>query len=581
MAKQRDQIAEQDCWDTGALFPSVEAWEKAFGEVNFDEVKKFQGQLGAKLQEALKSRFDVERKVEKLFTYAHLRHDENLGNGDFKGLYQRAIALLQQLQEALSWFEPELLALDHVDLAEPYRFYLEKIIRLKEHTLPAREEELLAMAGQALAAPSQAFGALTNVDFKFPPVADATGEEHELTQGSYALLLHSSDRELRRGAFETLQGHFGSHSNTLAELLGGEVQSHLLEARARHFPSCLEAALTPKNVPTSVYHSLIEAVHEGLPALHRYMRLRKRALGVDELELYDMHVPLVSENGDEIPYDAGAEDVIASVTPLGAEYQETLRRGMNEERWVDRYENVGKRSGAYSSGCYDSHPYILMNYHGLPRDVFTLAHEAGHSMHSYLSREAQPYHYASYPIFVAEVASTFNEELLMRHWLASDKSRATLINQKLDDLRNTLFRQAMFAEFELWIHERAEQGVPITPDALSEEFFELNRRYFGPDVNVGEEIGIEWARIPHFYYNFYVYQYATGISAAMALAESVVSGGVQERDSYLAFLSSGYSDYPVNLLQKAGVDVTTREPVQRAIKRFESLVEELEGLIPQ
>lgn len=592
----RSDVKPADRWDVESLYTSIEEWEKDFEKVKgpWPALAAYRGRLGesaAVLREAVEAVLGLKRRVELLYTYAHLRHDEDLNDNQHKGIYQRAMMLFHSLAEELAWMEPELLALpqEKLDgyLTDPvladYRFYFEKIVRLKPYTLGPKEEQLVAMAGRALDTPSQAFSVMTNADFSFGKVEDSQGLSHDLTHGSYRTMQRSADRTLRKNSFEQLHNQFGTYENTLCELLNGQVQGHLFGARSHNFDSCVDAALFPKNVDVSVYHSLISAVRAQLPELHRYMKLRKEVLGVDELHLYDVYRPLIETEEHKIPWDRAVELVIESVAPLGDAYQSALAKGLNEDRWCDRYENIGKRSGAYSSGCFDSRPYILMNYKDLLGDALTLAHEAGHSMHSYLSRENQPYHYADYPIFVAEVASTFNEELLFRLLLkdADPVMRAYLINQKIDDIRATLFRQTMFAEFELLIHQLAEQGVPLTPALLKEKYRQLNADYFGPDVIIDEQIDIEWSRIPHFYYNFYVYQYATGLSAALALAERVRNGGTAERDAYLTFLSGGSSQYPIDLLRSAGVDVTTPHPVTSAIATFSSLVDDLQTALQQ
>jgi oligoendopeptidase F len=492
-------------------------------------------------------------------------------------------------QQECAWIEPELLALpaDLIDdymkspeLAD-YRFHVEKIVRMRPHTLSADKEELLAMAGKPLQAPPKAFSALNNADIKLGKITDSEGKEHDLTHGLYQMYLRSQDRVLRENAFKGMLNSFQGFENTIAELLYGQVQTHLFNAHARQYPTCLDAALFPKKIPLSVYRSLIQAVRGGLETLHRYVRLRKKILHLPEVHLYDMYVPLVPQVDIKMSYVEAEDAIIESVAPLGEQYQNALKRGLKSERWVDRYENKNKRSGAYSSGCFDSFPYILMNFRGILRDTFTLAHEAGHSMHSYLSKTSQPYHYSHYPIFVAEVASTFNEELLMNLLLnrfTKKEEKLFLVNEKMEDIRATLFRQTMFAEFELKIHELVESGAPLTPSLLKEIYYQLNADYFGPDAFIDDEIRIEWARIPHFYYNFYVYQYATGISAALSLAEKVLAGDSGARDNYLAFLSSGCSLFPIDLLKLAGVDMTTPEPVQAALRKFDSLLTELESL---
>lgn len=599
MAKERSEVAKEDCWNVEALYPNLEAWEKEYREAGLNvekptwpKITQYQGKLAESPQtfkNALEEILNTGRKLSALYTYAHLRHDENITDEKHKAAYKKIVNCLTEFGFACAWFEPELLSLpdDVIQKAmnskelKDYKFHIEKIVRIKKHMLSKEQEELLAMAGNALQAPHRAFSAINDADFKFGSVEDNKGKKLDLTHASFGIFVRSHDRALRKNAFTQMHGKYHSYQNTLCELLNGETQGHVFNARARNFSSCLEAALFPKNIDTKVYHSLIQAVSENIHALHRYIALREKVLGIGQLHLYDMHVPLTSEIDIKMSYKEAEDIVIESVKPLGSEYQEILQKGLKEQRWADRYENKGKRSGAYSSGCFDSMPYILMNYKELLRDVFTLAHEAGHSMHSYYSHKNQLYQYSDYPIFLAEVASTFNEELLMRLLLQQAASKAEkiyLINQKIEDIRGTLFRQTMFAEFELFLHEMAEKNVPLTPELLNKKYHELNAKYFGPNVALDAEGDSEWARIPHFYYNFYVFQYATGISAALALADRVVNGGEKERDQYLSFLKAGSSKYPIDILIDAGVDMRTPEPVTSAIHKFDTLVTELEKL---
>lgn len=588
--KKRSEQNPKDLWNVEEMYPSLTEWETAFNQVpSLEKLAEFKGRLneGAGiLKELLDLSCSLEREISKLYTYSHLRHDEDISNPEAKGAYQKSLALYTSLAEAASWIEPEILTLDESIADDPalaeYSFHLKKIFRLKAHTLSEAEEKLIASSGLALQASHRAFSAINDADMKYGVALDKEGKEHEITHASFGVMLRSHDRVLRKNAFQAMHGKYSEFSNTLTELLNGQLQSHVFSSTARNYSSCLEAALYPKNIDTSVYHSLIESVRDNLSTLHKYMGLRKKVLKVDELHLYDVYVPLVQDMDITMDYGDAEEAIIDSVAPLGDLYQSKLREGLKTGRWVDRYENESKRSGAYSSGCYDSMPYILMNYKKLLRDVFTLAHEAGHSMHSLLSKTTQPYHYANYPIFVAEVASTFNEDLLMRKMLSETNDRSTrifLINQKIEDIRSTLFRQTMFAEFELMIHQMAEAKTPITPDHLREKYKELNIAYFGPETTIDDEISIEWSRIPHFYYNFYVYQYATGISAALSLANKVMNGGAKEQSAYLTFLSGGCSKYPIDLLIDAGVDMRTKQPVTDAIAHFGQLVDELETLL--
>lgn len=598
--QERTAIDKKFHWNVEALYPSWEAWEQDLDQWGREEnaphwpefipFRKTWKQHPENLKALIELCCEIDRNLSKLYTYAHLRHDEDVAEEMAKKAHSRIVSLLYAFRQETAWIEPEMLQLSeeelnkiiHSPVLKDYLFYLEKITRLKRHTLSAPEEELLAMSGKALETASQAFGAFNNADLKFPPIEDSQGKIRELTHGKYLLYLRDKDRKLREGAFKSLHKSFAAFENTLCELLSGQIQRHVLEMRARKYRSCVEAALFPNQIDITVYSSLIHAVRAHLPALHRYMGLRKKAMGLDQLHLFDLHVPLVKEVDMGMSYEEAVKLIIESVAVLGEDYQRALNQGLAQDRWVDRYENARKRSGAYSSGCYDSMPYILMNYHGTFNDVMTLTHEAGHSMHSLLSRRKQPYHYSQYSIFVAEVASTFHEELLLRHLLnqvESKEQKAFLINQKLDDMRATLLRQTMFAEFELKIHHFAEQGIPLTPTLLKSESRKLNEEYFGPDVHVDEESDIEWARIPHFYYNFYVYQYATGISAAHALIDKVLNGGEKARDNYLTFLSSGCSRYPIDVLELAGVDMRTPHPVDSAMRHFGELVSELSELL--
>lgn len=600
MTVTREQVTQSDCWNVEEMYTSFSDWEADFQKhfperepPRWPELQQYQGRLGegpATVKECLEFLFDTSRIIEKLYTYAHLRHDEDITNDTHKTAYQRMLAIYHQFAQESSWFEPELLALPQETMdsilsspeMEPYRFHLEKVVRIKEHTLSPENEMLLALSGKALQTAHKAFSAINDADFVFGSVKDKDGNDKEITHANYGLYIREHDRTLRENAFTHYHGKYFSYENTLAELLSGQTEAHVFNAKARRYGSSLDAALFPKNIDTKVYHSLIKAVNDNLGKLHKYFELRKKVMGVDSLHLYDMYVPLTSEVEIEMDFDTAIDAVTESVSPLGGEYQDALRAGLTTNRWCDRYENRNKRSGAYSSGCYDSMPYILMNFKDKLRDVFTLAHEAGHSMHSLLSHQNQPYQYGDYPIFLAEVASTFNEDLLNRLLLKQankKEEKIFLINQQIEDIRATLFRQTMFAEFELRIHELAEANTPLTPTLLKNEYMELNKRYFGDVTHVDDEIAIEWARIPHFYYNFYVYQYATGISAALALSERVNAGSMEEREAYLSFLKGGCSRYPIELLKVAGVDMTTPAPVEAAIKKFGNLVDQLEDLL--
>lgn len=538
MIKKRADAAKEDCWNVEALYPNTEAWEAALKSIVKKDASPFWPELAAlkghlsdspeSIKSALETIFSLSRNLSALYTYAHLRHDEDIANDANKNAFIRITSILHEFSRETSWFEPELVSLSDEMLKRyledpslsDYRFHLEKIIRIKKHTLTRDNETLMALAGKALDTSQKTFSMMNDADFKFGKVSNAQGHEMELTHALYGSYIRDRDRILRENAFKSLHRKFHEYENTLCELVNGQVQTHVFNARARGYQSSLEAALFPKNIDTAVYHSLIRAVREGIGSLHKYVRLRRKILQISPLHAYDMYVPLTSEVDIKMTFQEAADAIIESTAPLGSDYQNHLKKGFYEDRWVDRYENLNKRSGGYSSGCYGSMPYILMNYKEQIRDVFTLAHEAGHSMHSLLSRRHQPYHYSDYPIFLAEVASTFNEDLLTRFLLKNARSREEkifLINQKIEDIRTTLFRQTMFAEFELTVHEMADKNIPLTPKVLKEAYAKLNADYFGSELFLDEELEIEWSRIPHFYYNFYVFQYATGISTALAL----------------------------------------------------------------
>ncbi len=594
MPVARNEVPVENRWNVEALYVNPETWKSDLkGAQNQEKTPKwpklseFKGKLHDPM--AVAALFDfymtVQRRLEKLHTYAHLRLDEDLGNDTFKSDFGLISSLIHEFSLETSWIEPEFLSLNEEQfkklMAEsnlkPYRFYLEKMGRMRPHTLSPDQEELMALSGKALDTSYKAFGALNNADLSFKPAVDSKGQEHPLSNGTYLSYLRSPDRVLRRTAFENLHRGFESHANTLCELIQGQVQSHLFVAKARKFNSCLEAALFPHQIDRAVYENLIQSVRARLPLMHEYVALRKKILKLPDIHPYDLYVPLVEEAEANMDYEAARLAVVASVAPLGSNYQNSLQKGLLEDRWVDVYENNRKRSGAYSSGCYDSMPYILMNYHGTLNDVLTLAHEAGHSMHSLLSRTHQPYIYSQYPIFVAEVASTFNEQLLLKHLKTkanSKRDQAFLVNYQIEGIRGTIFRQTLFAEFELQLHKWAEEGVPLTPSLLKKYYVQLNREYYGPEMAIDPELEIEWARIPHFYYNFYVYQYATGLSAALALfQQATVDPSAKEH--YLKFLSSGGSKYPIELLKGAGVDMTKPDAVNAALDYFKTLLGEL------
>jgi len=590
MLPTRSQVSSKNKWNVEALYSDPATWLQEFSTVKgtdssprWPTIASYQGRLDDPqvMAEFLDLYFSLNRKLEKLSVYAHLRFDEDQDNDQFKTNDGLIKGTYQDFAFETSWFEPEILTISPEVLKSPilsqYQFYFDQILRARPHTLTPDKEALLALSGKALSTSSRAFSALSNSDMTFKPALDSQGIEHPLSNGSYGSLIQSPDRTLRKNAVLNIHKGYGEHLNTLCELLQGQTQTHYFSAKARNYPDSVTAALFSKNIDPAVVRQLIATVKGNSHLMAEYIALRKSALKLDEIHVYDLACPLVADAKMKISYDEAAATVIASVAPLGTDYQSILRKGLEEDRWVDKFENTKKRSGAYSSGCFDSMPYILMNFHDTVNDAMTLAHEAGHSMHSFLSRKNQPYVYSQYTIFVAEVASTFNEQLLLDELMKKVKTkqeRAYLISDQIDRIRGTIFRQTMFAEFELKIHEMVEQGQPLTPALLNKVYGSLVREYYGSDIVIDKEIEFEWARIPHFYYNFYVYQYATGISAAMALHEQVLKSPVA-RDRYLKFLSSGGSKYPLDLLKDAGVDMTTSAPIEAAMHRFEYLVKEL------
>ncbi len=585
-------MKNESTWDLNVFYETKDIWEDDYNKIlnisktDWEKLKFYKGKAGnsaVDLRKLLDSYFDYSIDLERLYTFAHLRHDEDVSDDLFKDAFKRSIALMHQFNKVSSWVEPEILQIDKAKIDEylkckelsQYKFFLKKLFDKKEHVLSSDKEEIVALVNKSQMTPSSAFSAFSDADLQFSNVSDAGGCEHILTKGTYQVLMKSDDRVLRKNTFKTLHRSFGNFENTLCELINGQIQNHIFNKTIRGYNSSLEASLKPHNIPVKVYRSLIEAVRDNLSILHKYVELRKNILKIDQVYPWDMTNSLVNEYDKKFTYEEACEIVVSSVDILGKDYQKTLKDGITRDKWVDIYERKGKRSGAYSSGCYDSMPYILMNFHGTLNDVLTLAHEAGHSMNSLMSNKAQPYVDAQYPIFIAEVASTFNEQLTYEYLIkkaSSHEEKMFIINQQVDGIRATFFRQVMFAEFELKIHELAEQDIPLTPTLLKEEYRKLNVDYFGPNFVVDEELAIEFMRVPHFFYNFYVYQYATGIAAALSLVEIVKKNGP---DKYLKFLSAGGSDYPIPLLQKVGVDMCKGEAVDALIFTFSKLINEL------
>ena len=592
----RAEMPAADTWDLTALYPDVAAWQADLEAVRagFPRLADFKGRLGrsaADLLAALECEKALGLQVERLYSYASLQTSEDGSNADFLAREAQLENLLTRIGEATAFFEPEVQAIDDATfagfLADPalasWKTKLEKTRRFKPHILSEAEERLLALGAAALAGHRETFGQLTNVDMRFGTIRDEHGHEVELSQSTYSSFLHRRDTAVRKAAFHQFYREFSDHQFTLAAALASSVKGDVFRARARNYPSALEKALFADRIPTSIYDSLIASVRANFTPLRRYYDLRRRVLGLEEIHQYDTYVPMVASVQTNTGFDEAISLVVDALRPLGSEYVSTLEHGLRHGRWCDRYETKGKRSGAFSSGSYGNPPYILMNYKAdVFPDVYTLAHEAGHSMHTWHSQRAQSYQDYDYPIFLAEVASTFNEELLTHHLLEKTNDpqmRAYLINRQIDDLRGTLYRQTMFAEFEKIVHAMEEAGEPLTLDTFKAAYHGLLEAYFGPDFTLDPELDLECLRIPHFYNAFYVYKYATGISAAVALAQRVLHGGATELDAYLGFLKSGGSEYPLETLQKAGVDLSTPAPVDAALDLFSRRLEELETLL--
>ena len=581
-------------WALEDIYPSDEAWESAYTEAqNFShQISSYRGRLGSSAQtllEFLQLSESISVTFDSLYGYAQRRSDEDTAVSKYQGMSSRAISLMVAVDAAGSFETPELLAIPDETLErfyqeQPaltvYRTYLDNLRRKRAHILSDAEEKLLAAAGEISQSPDTIYSMFADADLKFPPAVDSEGKEHELTHGSYIPLMHSTDRTLRKSAFQSLYSMYGKFRNTAAAILTAQVKQLKFHADARRYPSTLHMSLDSSNVPTEVYTNLIQAVHDNMQPMYRYVALRKKLLGVDELHMYDLYTPIVADADEKIPYEQAKETVLRALAPLGEDYLNILREGF-DNRWIDVYENVGKCSGAYSAGLR-VHPYVLMNYADTLDSMFTLAHEMGHAIHSYLSNKNQPVIYSDYVIFVAEVASTCNEALLMQYLLKNTtdpRKRAYLINYFLEQFRTTLYRQTMFAEFELEINRRNEAGESLTAEVYNQIYHDLNVRYFGDGIVIDPEIDLEWARIPHFYYDYYVYQYATGYAAAIALSRRILREGEPAVRDYLEFLSGGCSKDPISLLRGAGVDMATTQPITEALRLFDELIDEMEQLL--
>ncbi len=591
---ERSELPVESQWALEDLYANDELWQADMKKMQEggEKLASFASKLGESAQELLnylRLSDEVSELVDRLANYAMRRGDQDTRNSYYQGMVGQFMKEYVALGERVSFETPELMSISDEKMEqfyrdapelELYRRHLEKIRRRKAHVLSASEEKLLAGLGEMAQTPQNTFSMFSNADIKFEPAEDSRGEKHTITQGTYISCLESADRTLRKNAYENYYAAYQNYRNTCASCLNGQVKQLQFFANARKYPSSLDASLDNTEVPTSVYRNLIETVHQNMDKMYRYVRLRKKLLGVDELHMYDMYTPLVADADTHIEFADAKDTVLKALACMGEDYCKILKEGF-DNRWIDVYENAGKRSGAYSAGT-PVHPFVLLNYTGTLDSQFTLAHEMGHALHSYLSSRTQPQVYSDYVIFVAEVASTCNEALLMEYLLGKTtdkKQRAYLINHFLDQFKSTLYRQTMFAEFELRIAELNQQGTTLTADVLCEEYRKLNTLYYGPDVVQDEQSALEWARIPHFYYNYYVFQYATGYAAAIALSRKILAEGEPAVKRYLGFLSGGCSKTPIDLLKGAGVDMTTAEPVNTALSLFGELLDEMEALM--
>lgn len=592
--KQRKEISDDHKWDIEAMYTPESKWQEDF-EASLQaaaQYGKFKGRLGesaAVLKSALQQKDSIWQQAEKVYVYARMRRDEDNRVAKYVEMAGKCHVLLSEISSNLSFFTPELLTVDEKVILgfleedkelQLYRHYIEDTFRIKAHVLSEVEENLIAQISRITDASGEIFNTLNNADMKFGRIVDEDGDSVEITHGNFITFMESKNRKVRQDAFRHMYAAYTAQINTIATAYDYNVRTDCIFSKLRKYESARHSALSGDNVKGEVYDNLIKVVNDYLPSLHQYMSTRKSLLGVDSLKMYDIYVPLVDVPDKKISFDDAVALINEGLSPLGAEYLDAVSQGI-KSRWVDIYENEGKTSGAYSFGSYDSMPYIMLNFAGKLKDAFTLIHEMGHSMHSYFTRKTQPFVYGGHSIFTAEVASTVNEALLMQHMLATEKDpamRKYLLNIYIEEFRTTLFRQTMFAEFEDITHKASEAGNILTAEWLCQEYKKLNEKYFGPDVDLGDEIQYEWARIPHFYRAFYVYKYATGYSAAMAISKIILQGGQTERDNYIRFLMSGDSDYPIELLKISGVDMSSEAPIKEAMETFKALVKEFESL---
>lgn len=588
----RKDVPVEDTWDLLPLFSGDEAWNEEFDllKKDLEKVSEYKGKLTTSsdsLLNALKLRDELSQRLDILYLYAHLNFDVDTTNAVYQALNSRITGLASQFSAIFAFYDTELLSADEAlvrsylsenEALTTYEHEFDRLFKSRQYILSDKEEALLASAGEIFSVPSQTFGMINNADIDFPTIQDSEGNDIKLSFGIYSLLMEGTDRVVRERAFKAMQNTFGKLKNTLASTLSGNVKIHNFNARLRGYNNARHAALHRNNIDEAVHQNLIDGIHKNIGLLHEYVDLRKDALKLDDIQMYDIYTPMVDEVDLNFTYDEAKTMILEALGVMGPEYVEVLEKAFNE-RWIDVRENKGKRSGAYSSGVYNTAPYILMNWRDTIDNMFTLAHELGHSVHSYFTRKYQPYHYGDYSIFVAEVASTTNENLLLNYMLdkyEDPKIRAYLLNHYLDTVKGTVFRQTQFAEFEHMIHMADWEGTPLTADYLIETYLNLNKFYYGDAIST-KEIGYEWSRIPHFYYNYYVYQYATGFSAATLFAETIYGGG--DVTPYLDFLKSGSSDYPINVLKKAGVDMHDTKAIDTTLEKFGKCIQELRELI--
>ncbi len=593
----RNEVSDELKWDLSRVFKNDQEWEQEYKQVaqEIKNLSKFKGTLaksGKELYEGITEILAINRRLEKVYVYATMSSDVDTSNTHYLGFVVKAQSLANQMSAAIAFVDPEILSIPAKTLTkfmqdeprlENYRHRLEQITQKRPHTLPANEEKIIADAGDAMGTSANTFNVLTNSDMEYGYVQDEDGEMVQLSDGLYSLLIQSQDRNVRKNAFDVMYASYGQFKNSLASTLSGEVKAHNFNARVHKYNSAREAALSENSVPTAVYDTLIKEVNSHLDLLHRYVSLRKKILGLKDLQMYDMYVPLTGKPVLSYNFNEAKEEARKALAPLGEDYLKHVDYIFNN-RVIDVVESQNKVTCAYSGGAYDTDPYELLNWEDNLDSLYTLVHETGHSVHSWYTRNTQPYVYGDYPIFVAEIASTTNENILTEYFLdkiTDPKTRAFVLNHYLDSFKGTLFRQTQFAEFEQFIHEADANGQPLTADVLDEFYGDLNQRYYGDSVEPGGEIAMEWSRIPHFYYNFYVYQYATGFAAATALANKVVHGTDKERDAYINFLKSGSSDYPTEIMKRAGVDMTKADYLRDAFDTFEKRLNEFEKIVDE